>query len=265
MSIKASCPCQVRESLPWDPDPPASVREETPYFKLHKLIIRRESWQRGILHICTRCNADWYLDHASGFLLRIPAGCLDKARSWDAGMEKPAKVLAELLLNIGSVGFAAFQRRMKWLMFPCCVRDHAGVWHEKAFVILSASMPLPEWQKGESALSDAAHVEQSRFALPLDIRRESYNAMEIAMGFNPTSIRTSSGRCFNLWPNTDFMDKDGIIGSECSLATDVDPFRLKLLTSSELGPRPWRRNVRRVDYPTFHGELTEDFEDLLYS
>lgn len=173
-----------------------------------------ERMKRGQLYRCSKCGGTWLLNESKDWLRRIPQDDVRRLREWNRSQSTLEEPFLAVLAAIGGIATSP-----DVIGVPCAVETRSGLRLEKA-VVYVCKIPLGGYEPPTQTLfpADIASVAASPFALPLDVRRASFEKADESMGFAPVGVVDGKGREYTLACISDFFDKDAAKGEEMRLS-----------------------------------------------
>ncbi len=175
------------------------------------------SLRRGTLYRCHFCQEVWHLDGDGEFMTYVDESRLELVLAWDRSIiSLPPEISAKMQM-IGPTPPDLYGNGGKQRVTPCLAETLAGEVLELAMICIQRDAPIQTHQKFRLG-SELLRIDESRFALPLEVRRASSRAEEMRMGFSPSIIEMPDGRRFVLNGTSNFMVKDGYDAREAKVA-----------------------------------------------
>jgi hypothetical protein len=179
-------------------------------------------WKHGQLYQCSRCASYWFMHEHKKSIDRIYEELLPLANYWN---ESSLTLHPVALNSISSIG-GILEHYRDCIAVPCLVKCKSGQQFEKAVVLVSRKPPHQWYEPDMVHWSDEIEsVEVSRYALPLDVRRESAEKEEVSMGFAPVGIVDRQGREYTLHCESRFFDYEGVKGDEIRLSGRMENWK----------------------------------------
>ncbi len=174
--------------------------------------------RRGQLYRCSVCQEVWHLDGNAETMTYVEEERLLLVLKWNnEPISIPTAIVADLEL-IGPTPPDTYGNGRERRVTPCTIETRSGEVFELAMVCVQPDAPVQSYLQFRLG-SEIAKVGTSRFALPLEVRRESSRAPEMRMDFSPSLIEMPDGMRFVLNGMTNFMAVDGYDATEASVAS----------------------------------------------
>ncbi len=174
-----------------------------------------EVWKFGALYHCSFCGQYWFQTDDRKRVGRIQERLLPLAQHWNRTPLSIDEPLLHKLAAIGGTTRAFYQ----YIGVPCVVQNTSGEQHDKALVMFSKQPPYFWYQPETVHFADEIQdIHPSTYALPLDVRRATFEKEEISMGFAPVGIVDSQGHEYTLSWAANFLDVHGLKGEESRLS-----------------------------------------------
>lgn len=179
--------------------------------------IHWKSLRRGSLYRCDVCHEVWHLDGAGHTMTYVSSTRLPLVLEWDREPIKLTEESESRLERIGPTPPDVYGNGRDRRMTPCKVISTAGEVIDPAMVCVQLDAPVQEHMPSRLG-SDIASIEDSEFALPVDVRLASSRGEEMRMGFYPSLIEMPDGKRFVLNGTTSFMAEPGYIAADARVA-----------------------------------------------
>ncbi len=177
----------------------------------------------GHLYSCQLCGLNWLLEDSQYAMARVPNDRMNILNEWDSKKLSINQEQLHVLDSIGGTEPRYWMGRDEVIMIPCAISTCAGVRIDPALIWITKRPPIDAFTSRIRLYQDIGVVEPSRYALPMEVRRATFLAPEISMGFSPTRVVAKDGTPFVLHWATSLFNQDGITGSEITLSKK--PFR----------------------------------------
>ena len=174
----------------------------------------------GALYECKECGAKWYVDGEGVLAHFIGASQLPSLMAWNDMKVDLTAEQRSILHKIGRTPPDTYGNGSKYEEYPCAVETTDGEKIDMAVVSIQVVAPLRGSQTNRLA-SDIKSIEPSPYALPLDVRRATSDAEEMAMDFAPTLITLSNGEKRMLNWTQNFLKISGVDASVTQVSNDA--------------------------------------------
>ena len=188
---------------------------------LHSLYIQLKevkSLKLGHLYVCQLCGLNWVLDHDGYAMTRVPPDRRDILNEWN---ETQLPIEQEQLRVLDDIGGTAARYCMSHdpvVAIPCAISTRSGERIDPALLWITQRPPVDDFTTRIRLYQDIGAVEPSQFALPMDVRRATFLAPEVSMGFSPTRVVATNGTPFVLHWGASLFRQGGITGNEIRLS-----------------------------------------------
>lgn len=136
---------------------------------------------------------------------------------WDREPIKLANDLDARLEQIGPTPPDVYGNGSDRRVTPCRVVTKTGEQVDPAMICVQLDAPVQDHMHFRLG-DEIADIQESEFALPLDVRLASCRAEEVGMGFSPSVIEMSDGRRFVLNGTTSFPEDPAYNSSDARVA-----------------------------------------------
>jgi hypothetical protein len=177
-------------------------------FPEHKAFVLQRRLRLGFLFSCKKCGRPWHLDEAETFMSAVPVERLSIIYEWDRHAITLSREVTQKLNLIGATPPDIYGNGRQYRQTPCSAMTTAGHRFDLAVISIQAHAPF-EPHRNYRLGSEISKVDDSPYALPLDVRIATSRAEELSMGFAPTIVEMPDGKLFTLnWTNH-FLVRDG--------------------------------------------------------
>ncbi len=147
----------------------------------------------------------------------VPADRVDLILEWNNGPILLSQEYVQRLERIGATPPDSYGNGRQHKRTPCSVTTTGGERIDLAVVSIQAHAPF-ETHRNYRLGTEIARLDESPYALPLDVRIATSRAEEIRMGLAPTIIEMTDGKRFTLNWTTHFLVKEGYRAADARVA-----------------------------------------------
>lgn len=180
-------------------------------------LVRWKSLRRGWLYQCKVCHEVWHLDGGGQTMTHVSSARLPLVLDWDREPIKLADDLEAQLEQIGPTPPDVYGNGSNRRVTPCKIVTTAGEQFDPTMVCVQLDAPVQDHMHFRLG-SEIATIEDSEFALQLEVRLASSRAEEMRMGFSPSLIEMPDGKRYVLNGMTSFMAEPGYNASDARVA-----------------------------------------------
>jgi hypothetical protein len=177
----------------------------------------------GHLYQCPVSQNYWFLNDDSSSMYSVPPDKVELLWQWDRHPLVLTTTQIQVLSEIGATETDKYGNGKGEIKIPCRIHRSQNETYDPAIVLITKLPPLKQWQKRIRLGNSNDLIVSSDLALPLSVRRATFNADEINMGFAPTLVKSSDNQYFVLSWAKQIFSYGQLKGKDISLSER--PFR----------------------------------------
>lgn len=177
----------------------------------------------GRLVKCKSCKKIWFVDNSKSQVDTVSQNCLQTIEDWNNKKLEIQTEHLKVLLEIGCTPPDHYGNLNEFISIPCkCVLNNGQI-IENAIVSIQRKPPVGLMYYNQDNfyfIDQVKTIENSEFALPLDVRIETGKACEISMGYAPTVVVAPNNQIYFINWTTNFFYEDGIKGKDIKIPSE---------------------------------------------